>query len=136
MLDFGLDDDDVQGARTMTPSIRVFSISLVAEGPEILSASMAVEVAEFLMANVPPKPQRESPAQRPVVYAQSAQRVAGRVLRDAVRGIRADVFDTEYIDQQLGELPNTRRDGGGLALERGVAVLLGEHRVALANPGS
>ena len=38
-----------------------------------------------------------------------AQRVAGRVVSDAVRVVRADVFDTEHIDQQLGQLEHAAR---------------------------
>ena len=72
----------------------------------ILSASIAVDVSAFFSANVPPNPQhwsaagsstRSMPAhraqqpQRLVADPQHPQRVAGRVVGDPVRVVRADV---------------------------------------------
>src|ERR1044071_7658213 len=44
---------------------------------------------------------------RELAVAAYLQRVAGRVVGDPVRGVGADVLDTEHVDQQLGELVRT-----------------------------
>ena len=101
----------------------------------ILSASIAVDVSAFLTANVPPKPQHWSrrrqldqveaahlpqQPQRLVADAQHPQRVAGGVVGDPVREVRADVLDAEHVDQQLGQLvgPARRALGGDGQLAR------------------
>ena len=86
-----------------------------------LSASIARDVSAFLIANVPPKPQHSSRArqldqlepahvaqqpQRRVADARHAQRVAGRVVGDAVRERRADVVDARAVRRAA---PTARR---------------------------
>ena len=91
----------------------------------ILSASIAVEVSAFFTANVPPNPQHCSAAgQLDQVDARAPRRssrsglsptrsirrrVAGRVIGDAVREVRADVGDAEHVDQELGQLVGPAR---------------------------
>ena len=99
---------DLQQARAVDarcrPRRRVASIAAH------LSASIALDVSAFLTANVPPKPQHSSARrqldeleaahraqqpQRRVADARHAQRVARRVVGDAVRERGADVLDAE-----------------------------------------
>ena len=76
-------------------------------------------------------PDRAQEPVRRVADVEHAQRVAGRVVGDAVRERRADVLETEAADQQLAQLEDPRRELLDLALENGVA--LGERRVVLAH---
>ena len=99
--------------RRTPPRRRVSSTS------RTLSASIAVDTSAFFTANVPPKPQhstrirqldqldpahRPQQAQRPLAHAQRAQRVAGRVVGDPVRVVRAHVLDAEHVHEELGQL--------------------------------
>ena len=128
---------------------------LVSSTWRILSASIAVEVSAFFSANVPPNPQHSSapgnstrsmPADRPqqpqrlVADPQHPQRVAGRVVGDAVRVGRADVGHPEHVDQQLGQLVRLRGDRGRPVGQGVVAVRPGHRRVLVpdrpdARPG-
>ena len=114
----------------------------------ILSASMAVEVSAFLIANVPPKPQhgvgrrqldQVMPAhvaqqfQRLVADPQHPQGVAGGVVGDPVRVVGADIAHVEHVDQQFGQLVGARRHGVGPPRQGGVAGPAGHHRVLVAN---
>ena len=84
-----------------------------------LSAPIATDTSAFFIAKVPPKPQHSSadgqvhegqpvhrlqqPA-RPVAHAQQPERVAGRVVGDAVREGGADVGHAEHVDEELAQL--------------------------------
>ena len=110
----------------------------VARTLRILSASIAVEVSAFFSANVPPKPQhwsargsstRSMPAHRPqqpqrlVADPQHPQRVAGRVVGDPVRVVRADVGRRRA---RRPGTPTARRCGAATRLgPRGQAVVPG-----------
>ena len=101
------------------PSTAVQTAARVSAIASHLSASIALDVSAFLIANVPPKPQHSSRSrkldqleaahvlqqpQRRVADAGHAQRMARRVVRDAPCERRADVFDAEPAYEQLGEL--------------------------------
>ena len=47
--------------------------------------------------------------------------MARRVIRDTVRERRADVLDTELVDEQLGELEHAWRERRDIARQAGVA---------------
>ena len=95
-----------------------------------LSAPIATDVSAFFTANVPPKPQHASaPAARPGRGPRTArssrsgrsptpsmpQRVAGRVVGDPVREVRADVGHPEHVDE---ELATARSTVGATAVDR------------------
>ena len=67
--------------------------------------------------------------QRLVADAQHPQRVAGRVVGDPVRVVRADVGHAEHVDEQLGQLVGPRRDCLGTLGQLSSPVLAGDHRV-------
>ena len=89
---------DLQQARAVDRGADLAPVASIASH---LSASIALDVSAFLIANVPPKPQHSSArgsstsssprtlpqqAQRRVADARHAQRVAGRVVGDAAAG--------------------------------------------------
>ena len=111
-----------------------------------LSARMAADVSAFLTANVPPKPQHSrrlgqlgelEPANRSqepvrrVADVEHAQRVAGRVVGDAVREGGADVLDAEPADEELAQLEDARDERRDLALEG--RIPLGQARVEVTH---
>ena len=71
--------------------------------------------------------------QRPVPHPQQPERVAGRVVGHAVREPRPDVRDAEDVDEELGELVDSRRDLLDLARQALVASAPGDHRVLVAD---
>ena len=117
-----------------------------------LSASIAIDVSAFLMANVPPKPQHDSASgsstsSRPrtarrsrsgrVAEAQHAQRVAGRVVGDPVGERGADIGHAEHVDEQLRQLVDPRGELTCSVRERSISGVLPEARVGLDDgPGT
>ena len=78
---------------------------------------------------------RAQQPQRAVADPQHPQRVAGRVVGDPVREVRADVGHAEHVDQELGELVGPRGRARRPGRERASAspAPLGEHRVLVAH---
>ena len=114
-----------------------------------LSESMAMEVSAFFRAKVPPNPQHSSPVRqvdqvdavhraeqppRAVAHAECAQRVAGGVVRHAVRERRADILGAEVVHDQFGQLAQARSQRGQLRPEGLVAGVGGQARGQLAQP--
>ena len=80
-------------------------------GVGVLHRERAAEAAALVGAGqldqVEPADGAQQP-QRPVADPQHPQRVAGRVVGDPVRVVRADVGDAEDVDQELGQLVGAR----------------------------
>ena len=119
-----------------------------------LSASIASETSAFLIAKVPPKPQhscasgsstrsmpRTARSRRSglVPHPQRAQRVAGRVVGDAVRVRGPHVLDAELVHEELGKLEHAPGRSVVLAHGRGARRRRGHDRVVpgedLGQPG-
>jgi len=104
------------------------------ERPAEAAALLAVgQVDQLEPADVLQEPQRR------VADPERAQRVAGRVVGDAVWERRADVVDAELVGDELGELEHAPRDraqrgraGAGRLLLSQQRVLLADHRGARA----
>jgi hypothetical protein len=63
--------------------------------------------------------------ERLVPHAEHAQRVAGRVVGDAVREVRADVGHAEHVGEELGQLVGPARHRHGTPVQ--VRVHLADH---------
>ena len=75
--------------------------------------------------------------ERPVSDPQQAQRMAGRMVGDPVRVVRADVLHPEHVHQQLGEFVGAGGHRFGAAGQRLVPVPPGHHGVLVPDrPGA
>jgi hypothetical protein len=73
-------------------------------GVGVLERERATEAATLVGVGQRDQLEPAHPPQRRLADPQHPQRVAGRVVGDPVREVRADVLDAEHVDQQLRQL--------------------------------
>ncbi len=73
--------------------------------------------------------------QRSVSNAQRTKRVAGRMIGNPMREIRAYVFDAQPVDQQLGKLEDARKNSSHAAFQLRVGRHTGSFQVVITNHG-
>ena len=73
--------------------------------------------------------------QRSVAHAQRTKRVAGRMIGNPMREIRAYIFDAQPVDQQLGKLEDARKNSGDAAFQFWVGRHTGGFQVVITDHG-